>query len=667
MHSISRAGLFIVLLFFFLPGFIQPNAMAQSIIGGGELDLSGYKPSFDYEGLDGTSEKQIIGPEDLDGYLSRAVDYLRKDEIELAKADLNYLLKYNDEYGGAFFYRGLCYKALSKIDSAVADFEKVLKLETFQFFGPSHLELGYIRMNFFNDYQKAKDHFYLAHKLNPDDLQVNYALGYAYMQTGEHNKAISYAKRTIELEPTYPESYYLLAESRIMQNLYGKARSAIDQLLAIYPTDERALVFKSLILLYQNQPKKGIDLLKGVLIRNPENTQALFSLGVMYFKKKQYAEGFKKLGASLRLQDLTSREYGISDQLDRQLMMMNAIIYVADEIESYSAEMQELAFIYLSNVDHIPFYLYSPLYRKVWISNEYFPTGLYLLHAIIAERDRARNYLEKDNLRIIERDTSIYHVYRSLGKHYQKGNNFDAADVAFTKMLYLDRDRADGYRLRGTNRAENGKYFKAVQDLNLYLSFNKINADVLETRAGCYLNLGYLDLAAEDYKSAIDVSSGYVKGQSFLNLATIKAHKGDTTAALSLFDRAIELLNSKGVESDGKLPLYQAYNLRGHLKLNRNQLSDALEDFTKSISIDDYFDLSYFNRGITHYRLGNYEEAITDFSKWLTIHPGDPEGLFLRGKAYLAMKNNDQAISDLKRAQNLGVLDAKELLTELGQ
>ena len=58
----------------------------------------------------------------------------------------------------------------------------------------------------------------------------------------------------------------------------------------------------------------------------------------------------------------------------------------------------------------------------------------------------------------------------------------------------------------------------------------------------------------------------------------------------------------------------------------------------------------YFQRGIAHGELGNYDAAIADYTKAIEISPNLSQAYNNRGNAYDDLKNYDAAISDFTKA-----------------
>ncbi len=626
------------------------------------------RPSFDYlEQVEEKSEKKLINPNDFSTIFLRAINYLDEEIYDSAKLDLNYLISKNPSFGGSYYYRGICYKSEFKIDSAIADFKKAVRLSDLDFYAPSYLEIGYIKAFFFEDITSAKEQFELAYKFNKEDYSVNYALGYSSFKMGQIEEAIHYSKNCIKLEPLRTEGYFLLMELRVNQGLFGKAQNVLNRLLEHHDNDESAQLAKARLYLIQGQKKKGTKLLDEILMENSDSPVALLMRGLIYFDNNEIAQGFRFCSKSFESIEFSNEEFGISKSRDQQLKLIYAINYISKEIDSYSPTMKNLALTCLNYIDNPKMSNYSGVFERIGDYTGFIPTGIYLLHAIVAESAFNKAYWESDNLKILERDSSIYHVYRSLGKFYVYNKNFDNAEKFFSKMLYLDRNRAEGYKLRGLNRARYRRFVKAIQDFNIYLNYNNLDTDILEYRANCYIQMGYTKLAIDDYETVLEISPYQVKGNAFVSLASIRQQQKDTAKAIALYDQAIDML-LRELPSDGKLLLYHAYNWRGRLKLESNQLDGALEDFASSIKLNTYYSMPYFYRGIALYKLGQYEKAESDFTVWLRgNHQERRGGLFWRGKTKVQLGDIEGAKSDLTEASEAGVIEAAELLKELNK
>lgn len=110
-----------------------------------------------------------------------------------------------------------------------------------------------------------------------------------------------------------------------------------------------------------------------------------------------------------------------------------------------------------------------------------------------------------------------------------------------------------------------------------------------------------------------DVLRSFRKAQDLLRL-------GKNDDAFESFTEFIER-ESFLLELGHHKELSQAYNERGYIRYLRVDFGKAVDDYTKSISLDEDFPVPYYNRGQIHYRLGRYHLAREDLQKAVTLSP----------------------------------------------
>src|SRR5262245_19299308 len=75
---------------------------------------------------------------------------------------------------------------------------------------------------------------------------------------------------------------------------------------------------------------------------------------------------------------------------------------------------------------------------------------------------------------------------------------------------------------------------------------------------------------------------------------------------------------------------------RGIAHYRAGQYFFAADEFNEAIRQDPNSVSAYVNRGITRVRLGELSAAIEDYNKAVALAPGDPEIYFARGNAFVA-------------------------------
>ena len=84
---------------------------------------------------------------------------------------------------------------------------------------------------------------------------------------------------------------------------------------------------------------------------------------------------------------------------------------------------------------------------------------------------------------------------------------------------------------------------------------------------------------------------------------------------------------------------------KGFDAFQRAKFDNAVHFYTIYIE-DNKSPNAFFNRGLSYYKLGDFENAIADYSKVLEIELDDHEALYNRGLAYFEIGDFENAIAD---------------------
>jgi uncharacterized membrane protein YjgN (DUF898 family)/Tfp pilus assembly protein PilF len=138
------------------------------------------------------------------------------------------------------------------------------------------------------------------------------------------------------------------------------------------------------------------------------------------------------------------------------------------------------------------------------------------------------------------------------------------------------------------------------------------------------------------------------------NRARVHAAEGNLEQAERDYTEAI-----KASPGDG-----DAYYNRGLVYVSLMKWEQALQDFTEAIRLDPQASDAFCNRGNVYYKTGRGDLAIKDYTDGLRIAPNDGTIHYNRGMVYLASGETAKGQEDLRRAAELGVLQAKDQLAE---
>jgi protein O-mannosyl-transferase len=107
---------------------------------------------------------------------------------------------------------------------------------------------------------------------------------------------------------------------------------------------------------------------------------------------------------------------------------------------------------------------------------------------------------------------------------------------------------------------------------------------------------------------------------------------------LTLFSDVIDKYPETGI----------AYNNRGNVRRDQNDMQSAMEDYNKAIELN--YDDAYNNRGILRNRMNDYKNAIEDFNRAVRGKSGREIAYYNRGIAKLNLGDSSGAVEDFSKA-----------------
>ncbi|MFH1052497.1 MAG: tetratricopeptide repeat protein [bacterium] len=117
----------------------------------------------------------------------------------------------------------------------------------------------------------------------------------------------------------------------------------------------------------------------------------------------------------------------------------------------------------------------------------------------------------------------------------------------------------------------------------------------------------------------------------------------------------------------------EAYNNRGSAYGFLGDNFKAIKDLTKAIKLEPDIPDGYFNRAIARDAIGDFKGAVNDFTKSLAITPNDYVNYYLRANAFNSLREKEKAIDDYSRAIQLNAnfpdayLNRANLLYQVGE
>lgn len=150
-----------------------------------------------------------------------------------------------------------------------------------------------------------------------------------------------------------------------------------------------------------------------------------------------------------------------------------------------------------------------------------------------------------------------------------------------------------------------------------------------------YLGIGEAKYKLGDYGGSVDA---YTKGLNFYN------------SKISLFKQQ----HPQVVESTNGV-LEQAYRIRANAKKELGDYQGAIQDYSKSIEMNNQLSDSIYSRGVAYMETRNFAAAKADFERVIQMNPNDAPAYRNLGNAKFQLGDYSGAISDYSMAISRGI------------
>lgn len=152
------------------------------------------------------------------------------------------------------------------------------------------------------------------------------------------------------------------------------------------------------------------------------------------------------------------------------------------------------------------------------------------------------------------------------------------------------------------------QYEQAVEAYSSVLVNNSKNVNAFYNRGRAYEELGNLDGAEKDFKSAYDLDPRNV--QVLMSLSNIYQKKKDNEMALQYANYATEI---PGAPAMAFFLKGRAYHLLGNTE-------SALSEYSTAIKIDEDFGQAYYYRGMLNQAIDQTRGACTDLETAVSLN-----------------------------------------------
>ena len=232
-------------------------------------------------------------------------------------------------------------------------------------------------------------------------------------------------------------------------------------------------------------------------------------------------------------------------------------------------------------------------------------------------------------------------AYLLRGKARYHTSDFYSAIADLTKYLEIEPKSADAYFYRAMSKNALRSFEEASSDLTKALKYDRNNTDYLKFRGRAYVSHGEYKKAANDFKKVVFIKGKDATTEDHLRVAQVESYLGNQNEALIYFDAIVQEDN---LNSD-------VYYERAKIFEKMDRLYDAINDYTKSLSLDPSKVHIYKDRGIDLVMTKSYRKGIMDLDKAIKLEPQNSKLYFYRAVAKESSGDHEGAVRDYDSAK----------------
>jgi tetratricopeptide (TPR) repeat protein len=412
-----------------------------------------------------------------------------------------------------YYSQGLAYDALNKNENALASYEQSFKMDST--YDDAYAMAGSASYDL-KKYSTALEYYNKAIGLGTKDkaaLVARYRMrGKAYSKLGKHDEAIADARKALELDPSTRAAAWNIASYYYNQKKYTDAISQYTKCLELYKNDTASTIdiyyWRGLSYSGANNYSKALADLDVVLKAEPDDVDAIWEKGSIYYKQKKYKEAIPFYSRAI---ELSKGEK--TDLDDLHFFRGKCLLELKDSTKAIADFKESLAFNSLLRDPNIEMGNISYAGKKYSDAASYynkgavgFTTDSSTLSQLYFKKGYANlitnsAFTGKADLEMsIRYDSLNKEAHRYLGEAYYASNSFYSSGIEFDKCIRLYRNVKDSlhkmYCYHGMALSKQSKFAEALNDYEQADKLNPGNADYIT-------GIGQLAFETKDYNKVI--------------------------------------------------------------------------------------------------------------------------------------------------------------------
>lgn len=640
---------YIVIILMFLPaiGFSQLNIAYY--IGSGRYDL--YKENY----ISAVSRFTAVinnRPRLSEAWFLRGIAKYNLSDYIGAQSDFSSAIDINPFYADAFHYRGLTNEQLGNFSNAKSDLQAAIELNPTD--DKLQSDMGTVFL-MHEQYTQALEYFNETLKINKTRPDTYFNRAVAYIQIGDTLSAIKDLNTGLRLDPFSAEALRKLAIIQYDKKDYGEALTTLNEALKL-DEDNTMILFQRSMTHYQlQQYEPSLNDLNRILEFDTVNALVYYNRAILYAETGRYNEAINDYTEAIKINP------------DNILIYYNrAGVYI--ELNDYKEALN----------DYNKTIAIFPDFATAYLNRSYVKQALSDYGGAYLDKNKAEELISKykknstDSSEFAQlRDTS-YDLKQFIDFDSEFSNSFTrsrlqnrAVNIKLQQQYLLQsaqmppaEDLPFIQALFEYNRKNNQKFELYPQLISKESHYDEFdNIDTLNRKELNIIQKVLNETLNSNYNAALD---------------TLTKHKNSfTTKWLYYFiEGTVEGLMTEYVFSMTEIPatikLTEGNTHNAVQKQSDNETNIDFSEAEKSLNIskklNPYFSLSWYNSANLLVKEQRFREAIDEYSKAISIDDNLPQAYYNRGLTLIYLQEIERGCFDISKAGQLGITDSYSVI-----
>jgi len=224
-------------------------------------------------------------------------------------------------------------------------------------------------------------------------------------------------------------------------------------------------------------------------------------------------------------------------------------------------------------------------------------------------------------------------------------------------------------KLRLTNNesplqeAQIDTHFKLIDEYSKLIRSQPDNALAYFARGMEYLMVQDFANSADDFKKTIALDSKFTL--AYFNLAVVVNKQFDLRNSGPEYEASSAASKTPTLGSTTTTPTKADPLTTPIVNQNKLDYEQIVSNYNRAIALSPNFEYAYYNRAEIKASQKEYPAAIADYDEVIKLDPELAEAYFNRGLCHLSVQETEKGLDDLRRAGELGIVDAYSIIKRM--